>query len=46
MGKDPLIRETLGDHVFDQYLRQKEQEWNSYRTSVSAWERDNYMTIY
>jgi len=46
MQKDPLIRETLGDHVYEQYIAGKIKEWDSYRTSVSKWERDRYMVTY
>ncbi|MEE0954369.1 MAG: type I glutamate--ammonia ligase [Eubacterium sp.] len=46
MQKDPLIRETLGDHVYEQYIAGKIKEWDSYRTSVSQWERDRYMVTY
>ncbi len=43
MEKDPLIKEVLGDHVYEQYIAGKEAEWDQYRTSVSQWERDHYM---
>ncbi|NLM84323.1 MAG: type I glutamate--ammonia ligase [Clostridiales bacterium] len=42
MKKDPLVRETLGDHVYTQYLIGKEAEWEEYRAMVSGWELDRY----
>jgi glutamine synthetase len=35
-------RETLGEHVFSEYVAMKKAEWNSYRTAVHAWEIENY----
>jgi glutamine synthetase len=41
-----LIRETFGEHLFEQYLNGRRQEWNEYRLSVSQWELDRYLPIY
>ncbi len=38
--KSELLAETLGEHVYDYFLRNKRQEWVEYRTQVSAFERD------
>ena len=46
MKKDPLILDTLGEHVASNYIAGKEKEWNEYRIRVSSWERDKYMTIF
>ncbi|ANB56095.1 glutamine synthetase, type I [Anoxybacillus sp. B7M1] len=35
-------RQTLGNHVFDEYVAMKNEEWNSYRTAVHAWELEQY----
>ena len=43
---DPFIKETLGDHVFNNYITGKKEEWDSYKTSVSQWEIDQYMINY
>ena len=43
---DPFIKETLGDHVFNNYIEGKENEWDEYRTKVSQWEIDKYMVLY
>ncbi len=43
MDRDPLIRETLGQHVYDAYYRAKTQEWDEYRMHVSAWEVKRYL---
>ena len=46
MEKDPLLRETLGEHVYTNYLRAKELEWDEYRTQVHEWEIKRYLQIY
>ena len=38
-----LLAETLGEHVYDYFLRNKRQEWLEYRTQVSAFERDRML---
>ena len=43
---DPLMREALGDHIFERYVEAKTQEWDEYRIAVSQWELDRYLGIY
>jgi glutamine synthetase len=40
-----LLAETLGEHVFDFFLRNKRTEWEEYRTQVSAFERDRMLPV-
>jgi len=44
--KSKLARETLGEHIFEQYLANKEKEWDDFRTAVTDWELDNYLDVY
>ncbi|MDQ0246722.1 glutamine synthetase [Bacillus fengqiuensis] len=37
-----LARNTLGEHVFGEYVDMKKAEWDSYRTAVHTWELVNY----
>ena len=37
MAADPLMKETLCDHVFNSYVEGKEADWDEYRTRVSSW---------
>lgn len=46
LKKDSLILDTLGPHVAAAYIEGKEREWDAYRTSVSNWEVDRYITMY
>lgn len=46
MIMDPLIRETLGNHVFNKYATAKRLEFDQYRVQVHQWEVDKYLTQY
>ncbi|MGI8588659.1 MAG: glutamine synthetase family protein [Chloroflexia bacterium] len=46
MERDDLIRETLGEHVFERYLEAKHQEWDEFRVRVTPWEVERYLEIY
>ena len=46
MRTDKLILDTLGDHIVSQYTEGKYREWDEYRTHVSSWEIEKYLTIY
>ncbi len=46
MEKDPIIRQALGDHVFDRLTEAQRAEWGEFRRHVSQWERDRYLEIY
>ena len=45
MEKSELVRETLGEHVFEYFLRNKRAEWQDYRRQVSAYELDRYLPV-
>jgi glutamine synthetase len=45
MQKSKLVRETLGSHSYEQYLRNKRAEWDEYRIAVTDWEIDRYLEI-
>jgi len=40
-----LVREALGDHIFDKFIANKKIEWDRYRTHVSQFELDTYLPI-
>ena len=42
----PIAADTLGDHIFTKYIQAKEKEWDSFRTAVTDWEINEYLTIY
>lgn len=43
---NPISKETLGEHIFSKYIEAKEKEWDSYRTAVTEWELEEYLSIY
>jgi len=45
MEKSELVRETLGEHVFEYVLRNKRAEWLDYSRQVSAYELDRYLPV-
>ena len=45
MEKSDLVRETLGEGVFDYFLRNKRAEWDDYRRTVTPFELDRYLAI-
>ena len=45
MEKSALVRDALGEQVFEWFIRNKRLEWHDYRTRVTEWERDSYLPI-
>ena len=45
MESSELVAETLGEHVFDFFLRNKRAEWADYRRQVTAFELDRYLSV-
>jgi glutamine synthetase len=45
MERSELVAETLGEHVFEFFLRNKKAEWEDYRRQVSQWELDRYLPL-
>jgi len=45
MEKSELVAETLGEHVFEFFLRNKRAEWDEYRAQVTAFELDRYLPV-
>ncbi len=46
LEKSDVMRETLGDHIFDHFLVAKREEWDSYIRHVSPWEVERYLNAY
>ncbi len=43
MEQSELVAEALGDHIFEWFLRNKRDEWRSYKAQVSQWELERYL---
>ncbi|MCP2278778.1 L-glutamine synthetase [Nocardia amikacinitolerans] len=45
MERSELVAETLGEHVFDFFLRNKRREWADYRSQVTPFELREYLGL-
>ncbi len=45
MEKSELIRETIGAHVFTNFLYNKRKEWDSYKIQVTDWELKQFLSL-
>ncbi len=43
--KSELVREALGDHVFNAFIENKKIEWDRYRVHVTDYELERYLPI-
>ena len=45
VSKSSLVKETLGDHIFEKFIENKKVEWDRFRTHISQFEIDNYLPL-
>ena len=45
MERSELLAATLGDHLFEWFLRNKRAEWSAYAESVTPFELDRYLPL-
>ena len=43
LSASELARKALGDHIFDNYVKLKRQEWDDYRVQLTPWEMEKYL---
>ncbi|MDE6389771.1 MAG: type I glutamate--ammonia ligase [Lachnospiraceae bacterium] len=43
MEADDFIRDVLGEHVYNKYIKAKKEEWFRYRMQVTDWEVNEYL---
>jgi len=46
LSEDTLIRETLGDSIYEGFIEAKSIEWKEYREQVHAWELERYLPVF
>ena len=46
LEKSKIAKSALGDHIYEQFLDLKWQEWDEYRIQVTAWEETRYLRTY
>jgi Glutamine synthetase len=40
-----LVKEALGDHIFQNFIESKKVEWDDYRVQVTEWELKEYLSV-
>ena len=43
--KSQVVKEALGDHIFQKFIENKKIEWDNYRIHVSEYELQRYLPI-
>ncbi|GAA3195147.1 type I glutamate--ammonia ligase [Lentilactobacillus kefiri] len=46
LSADETMKKALGEHLYNSFIEAKNLEYDSYRTQVSGWERDQYLEKY
>ncbi|KAF1302755.1 type I glutamate--ammonia ligase [Enterococcus saccharolyticus] len=46
LKNDRVVIEALGSHIYNNFVESKRLEWDSYKQSVSTWEREQYLELY
>ncbi len=46
LREDAVIKDALGDHIYNSFVASKRFEWDAYKQSVSEWEREQYLELY
>ncbi len=41
-----IAREALGEHIYGEFIRTKEREWDEFRINVTPWETERYLSRY
>ena len=44
--KDDVVKDALGEHILNEFMTSKSIEWDKYRTYVTQWELDAYLSNY
>ena len=45
METSTLLKELLGEHIFNNFLHVKRKEWETYRTQITSWEIEKYLPV-
>jgi len=45
VSKSALVKEALGDHIFEKFIENKKKEWDNFRIHVSKYEIDTYLPL-
>jgi glutamine synthetase len=45
LRESELVREALGESIFDNFVRNKEIEWREFESTVTEYEVDRYLKV-
>lgn len=45
LKRNPIVRESLGTHVYEKFSEAKQKEWDDFRTTVTDWEIKQYLKL-
>jgi len=45
LEESELVKETLGRHIYENYLHVKKEQWEDYRKQVTPWEINKYLSL-
>jgi glutamine synthetase len=46
LEKNEVVKASLGEHIYQEFMMAKTIEWDKYRTIVTKWEEDMYLATY
>jgi glutamine synthetase len=46
LKNDSLLRDTLGEHLFERYVDVKMREWDEFKQQVTPWELETYLDTF
>ena len=46
LENDAVVKDALGEHILENFLRAKRQEWAQYISHVHPWEQERYLSEY
>jgi len=45
MEKSTLVKDALGDHIFNRFIELKKEEWRDYQSQVTPYELEKYLPL-
>ncbi|MBN2540821.1 MAG: glutamine synthetase [Bacilli bacterium] len=45
LKESELMKEALGEHIFNKFIELKSKEWDAFRTAVTEWEINRYIKL-
>ena len=46
LKRDSVLRDALGEHIFEHFLLNRQREWDNYIQVIHGWELDRYLDMY